>query len=45
MTQTGGIGYQDGIRFSLNESDLEYLNYETGTTPPVKVVAGRIRHE
>ena len=41
VTQTGGIGYQDGIRFSLNESDLEYLNYETGTTPPVKVVAGK----
>ena len=25
----------------MNESDLEYLNYETGTTPPVKVVAGK----
>lgn len=41
VTQTGGIGYQDGIRISLNESDLEYLNYETRTTPPVKVVAGK----
>ena len=41
ITQTGGVGYQDGIRFSINESDLDYLNYETGTTPPVKIVAGK----
>ena len=41
VTQTGGVGYQDGIRFTINQSDLEYVNYETGTTPPVKVVAGK----
>lgn len=41
VTQIGGSGYVDGLRLSLNESELEFLNYETATTAPVKVVAGK----
>ncbi len=41
VTQTGGNGYVDGLRLSLNETELENLNYETRTTPPVKIVAGK----
>ena len=41
VTQTGGVGYQDAIRFTLDDSDLHFLNYETSSKPPVKVVAGK----
>ena len=41
ITQTGGVGYQEGIRFTLNESDLEYLNYETGILRSIMVSAGK----
>ena len=40
VAQTGGIGHVDSLRLTLNESELDLLNYETGTTPPVKIVAG-----
>ena len=40
MAQTGGVGHVDSLRLSLNQSDLDMLNFETGNTPPVKIVAG-----
>jgi len=40
VAQTGGVGYVDGLRLTLNQSEIEFLNYETSTTPPVKIVAG-----
>ena len=40
VAQTGGVGHVDSLRLTLNESEIDLLNYETGTTPPVKIVAG-----
>ena len=40
ISQTGGNGYVDGMRLSLNASDLELLNQETSGTAPVKNVGG-----
>ena len=40
VAQTGGVGHVDSLRLSLNQSDLDMLNFETGNTPPVKIVAG-----
>ena len=40
IAQTGGNGYVEGLRLSLNESELELLNYATGNTVPVKNVGG-----
>ena len=40
IAQTGGNGYADGLRLSLNASELELLNVETSSTAPVKKVGG-----
>ena len=40
IAQTGGTGYVEGLRLSLNESELDTLNYETDTSAPVKIVGG-----
>ncbi|MAS57017.1 MAG: hypothetical protein CMA37_00195 [Euryarchaeota archaeon] len=40
IAQTGGNGFVDGLRLSLNESELEMLNFETQYTTPIKIVAG-----
>ena len=40
IAQTGGNGFVDGLRLSLNESELESLNFETEYSAPVKIVAG-----
>ncbi len=40
ITQQGVNGYVDGLRLSLNASELQLLNLETSSTPPVKNVGG-----
>ena len=40
IAQIGGNGYVDGMRMSLNASDLELLNQETSGTAPVKRMGG-----
>lgn len=40
ITQNGGNGYVDGLRLSLNASEIELLNYETATLSPSTQVGG-----
>jgi hypothetical protein len=40
ITQNGGNGYVDGLRLSLNASEIEILNIETSNKPFVKQVGG-----
>ena len=41
VSQTGGNGYVDAIRLSLNEAELSFLNYETQNTPASEFIAGK----
>ena len=40
ITQTGGNGFVEGLKISLNESELELLNLETSGTAPAKNLGG-----
>ena len=40
ISQTGGNGYTDSLRLSLNASQLDMLNYETDNSPATKIVGG-----
>ena len=40
IAQTGGNGYTDSLRLSLNESQLDILNYETENSVASKIVGG-----
>lgn len=40
VAQTGGNGYVDGLRLSLNESELDLLNFETNNKAPTESMGG-----
>ena len=40
IAQVGGNGFVDGLRLTLNETELESLNFETHYSTPAKIVAG-----
>ena len=40
IAQTGGSGFVNGMRLSLNGSELESLNIESSYSPTVKIVGG-----
>lgn len=40
IAQTGGSGFVNGMRLSLNASELESLNIESSYSPTVKIVGG-----
>ena len=40
IAQTGDGTYHDGLRLSLNSSNLDMLNYETSKTPAIKQLGG-----
>ena len=40
VAQTGGNGYVDGLRLSLNESELDMLNFETSNKATTQNIGG-----
>lgn len=40
ISQTGGNGFVDGLRLSLNESEIDALNFATSSSSPVRSLGG-----